>query len=105
MDVAEWGRHQHELHSRVAPLRAAEYQIPIFRVASSGVSQAVDPNGRVVAKTSIGGVEEILTVKFLLPAHGSLPFDRILAPSCVVATGIVVLVLPFLAWKQNRKTA
>ena len=42
MDVADWGRHQHELHARVAPVRAAEYGIPIFRVASSGISQGVN---------------------------------------------------------------
>ena len=50
MDVEEWGRHQHELHSRVAPVRAAEYGIPIFRVASSGISQAVSWTGNVVAQ-------------------------------------------------------
>ncbi|HEY2329723.1 MAG TPA: carbon-nitrogen hydrolase family protein [Verrucomicrobiae bacterium] len=46
MDVEEWGRHQHELHARVAPVRAAEYGIPIFRVASSGISQAVTGGGQ-----------------------------------------------------------
>ncbi len=54
MDVSDWGRHQHELHSRVAPVRAAEYGIPIFRVASSGISQAVNGSGNVVAQTSVG---------------------------------------------------
>ncbi len=42
MDVLDWGRHQHELHARVAPTRAAEYGIPIFRLASSGISQSVN---------------------------------------------------------------
>ena len=46
MDVADWGRHQHELHARVAPVRAAEYGIPIFRLASSGISQGVNRPGR-----------------------------------------------------------
>ena len=32
MDVADWGRRQHELHARVAPVRAAEYGVPIFRL-------------------------------------------------------------------------
>ncbi|MGI8966006.1 MAG: nitrilase-related carbon-nitrogen hydrolase, partial [Limisphaerales bacterium] len=41
MDVSDWGNHQHELHTRIAPTRAAEYRIPIFRVASSGISQLV----------------------------------------------------------------
>ena len=49
MDVAEWGKTQHELHSRIIPMRAAEYQLPIFRVCSSGISQLVDRKGAVKA--------------------------------------------------------
>ena len=104
MDVDDWGRHEHELHSRIAPVRAAEYGIPIFRVASSGVSQAVTGYGNVVAKTSIGGVDEILTAKLRLPMSGSLPLDRLLAPICVVVTGIVTAALLFLTWR-DRHTA
>src|SRR6185437_11613853 len=52
MDVSEWGKREHELHSRVAPVRAAEYGIPIFRLASSGISQAISGSGNVVAQTS-----------------------------------------------------
>src|SRR6202012_354920 len=44
MDVEEWGRHEHKLHALVAPVRAAEYGVPIFRLASSGISQAVVGN-------------------------------------------------------------
>ena len=32
----------HELHARAAPMQTAEYRIPIFGVANSGVSQMVD---------------------------------------------------------------
>src|SRR5215469_12507991 len=42
MDVVDWGKRQHQLHALVAPVRAAEYGLPIFRLASSGISQAVD---------------------------------------------------------------
>ena len=42
MDVVDWGQREHELHARVAPIRSAEYGIPIFRVASSGISQWTD---------------------------------------------------------------
>ena len=49
MDVADWGGHQHRLHARVAPVRAAEYGVPIFRVCSSGISQLIDDTGRVAA--------------------------------------------------------
>ena len=44
MDVETWGQHQHELHARIAPVRAAEYGILIFRVASSGISQGSREN-------------------------------------------------------------
>jgi apolipoprotein N-acyltransferase len=102
MDVEEWGRHEHELHSRVAPVRAAEYGIPIFRVASSGISQAVSGGGNVVAQTPIFGNGEIFSAQLRLPSHGSLPLDRFLAPICTGMTGIVTAILLFLAWKDKR---
>ncbi|HEX7578350.1 MAG TPA: nitrilase-related carbon-nitrogen hydrolase [Verrucomicrobiae bacterium] len=102
MDIVEWGRHQHELHSRVAPVRAAEYGVPIFRVASSGISQAVAGGGHVVAQTSIPGSGEIFSAQLRLPMRGSLPLDRYLAPLCVALTGIVLAVLLFLTWKDKR---
>ena len=102
MDVDEWGRHQHELHSRVAPVRAAEYGIPIFRVASSGISQAVSENGYVVRQTSIPGNGEIFSAQLRLPPCGSLPWDRFLTPFCVGATGIIMAALLILAWNDKR---
>jgi apolipoprotein N-acyltransferase len=102
MDVMEWGRHQHELHSRVAPVRAAEYGIPIFRVDSSGVSQAVTGGGYVIAQTSVPGNGEIFSAQLRLPRQGSLPLDRYLAPICTGITGIITAGLLFLAWKDKR---
>jgi apolipoprotein N-acyltransferase len=104
MDVEDWGRHEHELHSRVAPVRAAEYGIPIFRVASSGISQAVTGGGNVVAQTCFGASGEIFSAQLRLPSRGSLPLDRFLAPICTGATGIVTAILLFLAWKEKRVT-
>jgi apolipoprotein N-acyltransferase len=105
MDVVDWGRHQHELHSRVAPVRAAEYGIPIFRLASSGISQAVGGYGNVIAQTSFGTSVEILSAQLRLPARGSLPLDRFLAPLCTGVTGIVMAILLFLNWKEKRRSA
>ncbi len=102
MDVAEWGRHQHELHARVAPVRAAEYGIPIFRLASSGISQAVTGGGSVVAQTKFGGNGDLLTAQLRLPARGSIPLDRDLAPFCVAITGIVTTALLVLSWRDKR---
>lgn len=102
MDVAEWGRHEHELHALVAPVRAAEYGIPIFRLASSGISQAVAGGGAVVAQTLFPGSGEILSANLRLPTHGSIPLDRYLAPFCVVVTAVVVIVLAALSFREKR---
>ena len=102
MDVDDWGRHQHELHSRIAPLRAAEYGIPIFRVASSGISQAVNSYGQVVAHTAMPGQGEIFAANLRLPMCGARPLDRYLAPLCVALTGIIVTTLLLLAWREKR---
>jgi apolipoprotein N-acyltransferase len=93
MDVESWGRHQHELHSRVTPVRAAEYGVPIFRVASSGISQAVSADGRVVAQTSMPGNGEIFSAQLRLPTRGTLPLDRYLAPICVCITALILVAL------------
>src|SRR5205085_578061 len=60
MDVVAWGRHQHELHARVAPIRAAEYGVPIFRVGSSGISQLIDASGRTMATAGFPGAGAML---------------------------------------------
>ena len=102
MDVEEWGRHQHELHSRVAPVRAAEYGIPIFRLASSGISQAVTGGGHIIARTSFPGSVDILSAQFRLPMRGSLPLDRWLAPVCTGITALVLLALLVFDWQDRR---
>lgn len=104
MDVAEWGRHQHELHARVAPVRAAEYGIPIFRVASSGISQGVSARGRVQSSAPFPGEGEILFfgARLTPDQKGSLPLDRYLAPLCVGVTGIFMGWLAY-GWLRGRK--
>jgi apolipoprotein N-acyltransferase len=99
MDVAEWGRHQHELHARVAPVRAAEYGIPIFRLASSGISQGVDAWGRVRSSAPFPGEDEIIFfgVNLRPGRHGSLPLDRYLGPLSVIVTCV------FMAWLLGQQ--
>jgi apolipoprotein N-acyltransferase len=92
MDVESWGRRQHELHARVAPIRAAEYGIPIFRVCSSGISQSVDRYGRVVASAGFPGDGAMIS-GLLTPHLGGLPADRWLAPLAVAVTAIAVVIL------------
>jgi apolipoprotein N-acyltransferase len=88
MDVQDWGLYQHKLHARIAPIRAAEYGLPIFRIASSGVSQLVDRHGRTQASGGVPGQKEILAGTMHLARSPRLPWDRPLAP---VALGITVI--------------
>jgi apolipoprotein N-acyltransferase len=93
MDVVNWGRGEHELHARVAPVRAAEYGVPIVRVASSGISQIVDASGHVIASASFPGENEIIAGDLALGNSGSLPLDRWLGPFASGLTGIIVISL------------
>jgi apolipoprotein N-acyltransferase len=90
MDVVEWGRHQHELHARVAPTRVTEYGVPIFRLASSGISQFVDGTGVILATAPMPGDEAVLSAPLHLAAKGSLPWDRYIAPLAVLITGLLI---------------
>ena len=109
MDVEDWGRRQHELHARVAPVRAAEYGVPIFRLTSSGISQSVDRDGQVIASAPFGR-EGAMMQDSLSFRTGHLPLDRWIAPFCALGTGIIIAVLLALrlvgrgrqpAWSRN----
>lgn len=103
MDLIGWGQHEHALHARVAPIRAAEYGVPIFRVASSGISQLVDRRGRVVASAPFPGQGAVLSGELWLPASGRLPLDRWLAPGCVGASALLLVVLAARArWSRSN---
>jgi apolipoprotein N-acyltransferase len=107
MDVETWGPYQHWLHGRVAPIRAAEYGIPIFRLASSGISQHVLRSGRVAATASVPGQGDILAADLELRGSGRLPIDRWLAPGCVVVTAVVALIAGLGSarrWWATRRT-
>jgi apolipoprotein N-acyltransferase len=91
MDVADWGRRQHVLHSLVAPTRAAEYGLPVFRLASSGISQSVDGSGQVQASAGYPGVEERIAGRLTLAGPGRVPMDRWLAPMCSLVCALLSL--------------
>ncbi len=103
MDVVDWGRHQHELHARVAPMRSAEYGIPIFRLASSGISQCVNSGGHVESTAPMPGDEATLSGTLHLAGPGTLPWDRVIAPLsvCVTATTAAWQVCACLRRKKN----
>ena len=90
MDIADWGEAQHLLHGRVAPMRAAEYAVPIFRVCSSGVSQFVDGTGRVLSSAPFPGDGAMLAAEIPLPGHGRMPPDRWLARLSVAVVAALI---------------
>jgi predicted amidohydrolase len=91
MDVVDWGRRQHELHALIAPARAAEYGIPIFRVASSGFSQVVYENGKVATSAPSPGQGAIISGSLAMDTHPSVPIDAVLGPICVAISGLVLV--------------
>jgi apolipoprotein N-acyltransferase len=100
------GARQHEMHARVAPIRAMEYGVPIFRVASSGISQCVTAAGKVVATAPLFDDGARLAGTLSLPQKGSLPWDRIVAPICVGVTTVTIcwLILMHMKQKQYRRS-
>lgn len=95
MDVESWGRHEHRLNARLAPIRAAEHRVPLLRVASSGFSQLIDRQGGVKATTSMPGQGEILAGALRLDptTRAALPWDRVLGPVAAGVGGVIALLL------------
>src|SRR5207237_1341985 len=89
MDVEDWGEQQHRMHSRVPLVRAAEHGLPIFRVASSGISQLVSADGRELARAPFAKEEAQISGTLALPPRGRVPYDRMIAQICVVVTALV----------------
>jgi apolipoprotein N-acyltransferase len=102
MDVVEWGVQQHELHARVAPVRAAEYCVPLFRLASSGFSQALDQHGKILESTRFAEEWASISQRMILAEPGSLPLDRWIAPLCVLISAAVIMFLAFSTLKTAR---
>lgn len=56
MDAERWTARQHDQHAQLARMRAAENGRWIFVVATSGVSQLIDPSGHLHAR--LGAMEQ-----------------------------------------------
>jgi apolipoprotein N-acyltransferase len=98
MDVADWGRAEHELHGRIAPMRAAEYTVPVFRLGSSGISQFVRSDGRVMETAPFPGQDAMLNAQMELTAPGHIPVDRPLTQLALVLTAALILYMIVEAW-------
>ncbi|HLH54071.1 MAG TPA: nitrilase-related carbon-nitrogen hydrolase [Verrucomicrobiae bacterium] len=102
MDVTDWGKRQHELHARVGPVRAAEYHVPVFRLASSGISQAIDASGRILATAPFPGQGALIAAHLDLDRRGRLPWDRWLAPIAALLNIPPIAALAIRSTRQRR---
>ncbi|HEY3863427.1 MAG TPA: nitrilase-related carbon-nitrogen hydrolase [Verrucomicrobiae bacterium] len=99
MDSSDWGGAEHRMHARIAPMRAAEYGIPIFRVCSSGISQYVSPDGKVLASAPFPGPDEMLFVPMEMTAQGRIPLGRAVAQlSAVLSVALVLFLIVDVVW-------
>lgn len=105
MDVTDWGAQQHRLHTRIGPIRAGEYGVPIFRVGSSGISQNIDATGQVLATLPYPGRGQCFSVSLQIPKIARLPVDHWLAPVCSMACGAFMVCLPLLRTRNLRLEA
>lgn len=96
MDPVKWGEYERRmLHGRLAPVRAAEYGIPVFGVWSSGVSQLVDCHGQIIATAGYPGQGQMIAGPFDLHDSGSIPPDRLLAIGSMAATALLIVFLAY----------
>lgn len=80
MDLMEWGEKAHRLNARMTRIRAAEYNLPIFRLASSGISQCVHPGGRTAKQTPMDDQFNLLLCEMKAGPTGHCPVDRAICP-------------------------
>ena len=102
-DVMRWGKIQHKQRASITILRAVENHRFIFRLASSGVSQIIDPYGRILKRLAIDkkgvifGKVGLMNRKTIYVRCGYL-----LAPLCLCITICLVLWNFYKKWKRNR---
>lgn len=100
MDVMSWGENAHRLSAQLAAVRAAEYGVPLFRVASSGFSRIALPNGKISQEVGVPEQGGIIHGEVTLAGKGRRPLDRWLAWPCVFLTLGLML---FLAFEEFRR--
>ncbi len=100
MDVSDWGEKQHKLHSKIGPIRAQEYRVPVFRVGSSGISQLIDSTGHILETAPFPGDEAMIGGELLLGEPARIPWDAVVAPFCVLLTAGFISWSAFLQFKS-----
>lgn len=102
-DEIEWGAYEHRLHGRIAPTRAAEHRVTIFRLASSGISQAVNRNGKVLATAPYPGELATLEMNERTLYSTRIPPDRWLGRVCAWSSWALLAWLAYSAIRQRKQ--
>ncbi|MBX3734763.1 MAG: hypothetical protein KF791_19475 [Verrucomicrobiae bacterium] len=106
MDLEAWGAYQHQLNARMAGLRAMEYGLPVFRVASSGISMVLDHQGAILASAPFPGpgamIAGTLNLRPARPARRWIPLDAWLAPACTIGTAFIAGLLLLTHFRNHR---
>ena len=102
-DEIEWGAYEHRLHARIAPVRAAEHRLPVLRVASSGISQLIERDGRVTTTAPFPGDLAMLAGTLRLGETGRIPPDRLLGRLCAWSSWALLGWLALAAIRQRKQ--
>ena len=103
LDLESWGTHQHWLSARLAAVRAAEYGVPVVRLASSGYSVFHDGQGRLLASGSMPGQGEIVSAVIPIGSPARQPWDRRPAQIAVYAAGLLVCWAISTSFREQRR--
>ena len=100
IDPSEWGKLQHRQHSGMSPVRAVESGLWIARAASSGISQIIDPTGRIAGSLPAGESGVLIgTVRLVQPGTFYTRCGWLFAPFCLIVT------LLGIGWSIARRAA
>lgn len=104
-DEIEWGAYEHRLHARIAPVRAAEHRLPVLRVASSGISQLIERDGRVTSTATYPGDLAFLSGTLRLGETGRIPPDRWPGRVCAWSSWALLAWLALTAFRQRKQSS
>jgi apolipoprotein N-acyltransferase len=105
MDAEKWTARQHDQHAELFRIRACENGRWLFVVATSGVSQLIDPNGHVHARLGAlqqGTISGILKRETRLTIYTRYGW---LVPWCVLAVATVIWLILLLPGKRGESPA
>lgn len=98
MDAAQWSARQHNQHAELFRIRACENRRWVFVSASSGISQVIDPHGRIHGR--LDAMEQGTISGIILPESRLTFYTRHgwLIPRAVLVLGVIAWVILLRKW-------